>query len=105
MKILKNLQTLVQTLARMLPFIRQRQPDTCHHQPATQLALNLDAPTASGLVLREALPVRSAELWLQLGQPDRALEELQTLPETARQHPWPRRVSFDVAVAALRFQL
>jgi hypothetical protein len=45
--------------------------------------------------------VRSAELWLQLGQPDRALAELQSLPETARRHPWTRRVSFDAAIARL----
>lgn len=70
--------------------------------------------------LRDALPVRSADLsglgsrernlpevkawqrpsewarasqyWLQLGHPDLALKELETLPETARRHAWPLRV-------------
>jgi hypothetical protein len=60
--------------------------------PHEQLALQLDQITEPGLPLRQALPVRSAEYWLQLGQPDIALQELETLPEAVRQHPWPLRV-------------
>ena len=88
MKIIKTIQTLVQTLF-------------AQHQPATHLALNLDELTDDGLLLREAIPVRSAEYWLQMGYPELALEELQTLPESARRHPWTRRVSFDATVAKL----
>ena len=57
-----------------------------------QLDLDLDSTTASGLTLRHAMAVRSAEFWLQLHQPDRALDELQSLPEPARYHEWPLRV-------------
>jgi hypothetical protein len=64
-----------------------------HAQPQPeQLDLGLDQITEGGLRLREALPIRCAEYWLQLGQPDLALKELETLPETVRQHPWPLRV-------------
>lgn len=56
--------------------------------PAATAALDLDAPTPSGLPLREAMPVRCAEYWLALGQPARALEELQNLSAAARRHPW-----------------
>jgi hypothetical protein len=41
---------------------------------------------------RDALKVKSAELWLQLGQPSEALKELETVSERARQHPWASRV-------------
>ena len=101
MKIIKTIQTLVQTLARTLLSIRQHHPATCNQQPATRLALDLDELTDDGLLLREAIPVRSAEYWLELGYPELALEELQTLPESARRHPWTRRVSFDATVAKL----
>lgn len=68
--------------------------------PPQQLDLGLDQPTEFGLPLREAIPVRSAEYWLQLGEPDLALKELQTLPESARQHAWPLRVSLNAMQAA-----
>ena len=60
--------------------------------PPEQLDLGLDQITDTGLPLRDAIPVRSAEYWLEMGEPDLALKELQTLPESARQHPWPLRV-------------
>ena len=94
MKIIKTIQTLVQILNRTLLSIR-------HRQPATRPAIDLDELTDDGLLLREAIPVRSAEFWLQMGYPELALEELQTLPESARRHPWTRRVSFDATVAKL----
>ena len=94
MKIIKTIQTLVQILNRTLLSIR-------HRQPATRPAIDLDELTDDGLLLREAIPVRSAEFWLQMGYPELALEELQTLPESARRHPWTSRVSFDATVAKL----
>ena len=65
-----------------------------------QLDLGLDQITEGGLRLREALPVRCAEYWLQLGQPDLALKELETLPRTVRQHPWPLRVQLAALTAS-----
>jgi len=65
-----------------------------------QLTLDLNQITKGGLRLREALPVRCAEYWLQLGQPDLALKELETLPETVRQHPWPLRVQLAALTAS-----
>ena len=41
---------------------------------------------------RDALRVKSAELWLQLGQPTEALKELHAVSARARQHPWATRV-------------
>ena len=60
--------------------------------PPEQLDLGLDQLTDTGLPLRDAIPVRSAEYWLQMGEPDLALKELQTLPESAQRHTWPLRV-------------
>ena len=60
--------------------------------PPEQLDLGLDQLTDTGLPLRDAIPVRSAEYWLQMGEPDLALKELQTLPESAQRHAWPLRV-------------
>ncbi|MEI8290743.1 MAG: hypothetical protein WCH99_14850 [Verrucomicrobiota bacterium] len=101
MKIINTIQTLVQTFTRTLLSIRQRHPATCNQQPSTRPAIDLDELTDDGLLLREAIPVRSAEYWLQMGYPEMALKELQTLPESARRHPWTRRVSFDATVAQL----
>jgi len=39
------------------------------------------------LSLRNAVRLRSAELWLQLGQPMEALSELQHVPLRVRRHP------------------
>ena len=73
-----------------------------HHAPPRpeQLDLDLDQITEGNLPLREALPVRRAEYWLQLGQPDLALKELETLPETVRRHPWPLRVQLAALTAS-----
>lgn len=57
-----------------------------------QLTLDLDQPTDTGLPLRDAMTVRSAEFWLALGQPRLALKELEALNELARQNTWPMRV-------------
>ena len=97
----KNLIRVVVTgLVRWLPFSSRR-----HDAPAPppeQLDLGLDQLTATGLPLREAIPVRSAEYWLQLGELDLALRELATLPETARRHPWPMRVQLTALHTTVR---
>lgn len=51
--------------------------------------------------LRNAVRIRSAELWLELGQPMEALYELQRLPLRARRHPKAMRVCRSVYRAAL----
>ncbi len=84
------LRPLFAALAWAIARWRSRRPIPM--PPPEQLALDLDQVTTAGLPLRDALPVRSAELWLQLGHPDLALQELQMLPETARRHEWPVRV-------------
>jgi len=85
---------VLRVLSSMLRFVasRWRRRITGPTPPPEQLTLDLDQSTAAGLPLREALPVRTAEFWLQLGQPHLALKQLETLPETARHHPWPLRV-------------
>ncbi|HXT11609.1 MAG TPA: hypothetical protein VN873_08595 [Candidatus Angelobacter sp.] len=51
--------------------------------------------------LQNAVRLRSAELWLQLGQPMQALSELQRLPIRIRKHPKAMRVCRSVYNAAL----
>jgi hypothetical protein len=38
--------------------------------------------------LGDAVKIKSAEFWLELGQPVQALLELQDLPGSASRHPW-----------------
>lgn len=54
-----------------------------------------------GISLRNAVRLRSAELWLELGQPMQALSELQRLPLRIRKHPKAIRVCRSVYRAAL----
>ena len=42
--------------------------------------------------LRTAVRVKSAELWLKLGEPMQALRELQRLSYRDRRHPWAMKV-------------
>lgn len=51
--------------------------------------------------LSNAVRLRSAELWLELGQPMEALYELQRLPLSVRKHPKALRVCRSVYRAAL----
>jgi hypothetical protein len=51
--------------------------------------------------LQNAVHLRSAELWLQLGQPMQALSELQHLPIRIRKHPKAIQVCRSVYRAAL----
>jgi hypothetical protein len=55
----------------------------------------------SAISLQDAVHLRSAELWLQLGQPMQALSELQHLPLRIRKHPKAMRVCRSVYNAAL----
>jgi len=48
------------------------------------------------------MAVRSAELWLKLGQPGEALSELHRLPARIRRHPWALRVCAAVYRAICR---
>ena len=44
------------------------------------------------MTLQNGVLVKSAELWLKLGEPVRALRELQRLPVRLWNHPWTRIV-------------
>jgi hypothetical protein len=55
----------------------------------------------STLSLQNAVRLRSAELWLQLGQPMQALSELQHVPWRIRKHPKAMRVCRSVYKAVL----
>ena len=96
MKIKHLIRSFVCWAVRPLSSVgRHRSPD----DPSVE-QLSLDQLTEGDLPLRDALPVRSAELWLQLGYPHLALKELAALPETVRQHPWPVRVQLAAHHAA-----
>jgi len=58
-------------------------------------------PLRHPITLRQALRVKSAEYWLEHGQPDEALRGLEKLPRKAWDHPWAVRVRV-AAVEALR---
>ncbi len=62
--------------------------------PETTLKAIAEPP----LPLRHALPVQAARYWLELGEADQALRELETLPSQAWQHPQ----AVEVRIAALR---
>ncbi len=112
-----SLRNLVKNLARtFLPFGLRRRLFTFRVSTPPrpeQLSLNLDELTDdaeiyghcgthltdTGLALREAIPVRSAEYWMELGYPELAMEELEHLSLRASQHPWPRRVRQQAALA------
>ena len=85
---IKNLLLLIRQLPRSIfSFVSRRRADLL--PPPVQLDLELDQLTDAGLPLRDAIPVRSAEYWLQMGEPNLALKKLETLPETAHRHSWP----------------
>jgi hypothetical protein len=93
MKIKNTVRLIIQILFGQPPLDGQR-------SPGRQAQLDLDELTDDGLLLREAIPVRSAEYWLQLGYPELAIEELETLSERASRNPWPRRVRLQATIAA-----
>jgi len=49
--------------------------------------------------IEDALHVKSAELWLEIGEPVQAMLELQKLPIRAREHPWAAQVFHSVTMA------
>jgi len=51
--------------------------------------------------MRNAVKLRSAELWLQLGQPMQALSELREVPLRVRKHPKAVRVCRSIYRAVL----
>ena len=53
----------------------------------------------SDLRVKDAVRVESAETWLRMGQPVRALQELQRLTHKAWKHPWPEQVMWRTAQA------
>ncbi len=53
----------------------------------------------SNLRLKDAVHVKSAELWLRMGEPLQALLELQRLTERAWKHPWTAQVMWRAAQA------
>jgi len=55
----------------------------------------------SSISLADALHIKSAELWLKLGQPLEALVELQGLTDRGRVHPWACKVLQQSCRAAL----
>jgi len=90
MKIITLLKSAFRTLARRLSVHWRGLP---YPQPRPeQLTLELDQTVHGQLPLRDAMHVRSAELWLKLGQPELALNELQSIAPNTRQLPWPRQV-------------
>lgn len=53
------------------------------------------------LPLGAALRVKSAEYWLELGEPAQAMKELECLPSATRRHPWVIKTLVN-AIGALR---
>lgn len=54
----------------------------------------------TNLPLKDAVRVKSAELWLRMGEPLQATQELRKLTRRAWNHPWTQRVVWQVAQAA-----
>jgi len=60
-----------------------------------------DAPSKEVLPIEDAVQVKSAEYWLELGEADQALRELEALPATSWNHGWATKAR-DAAFAVLR---
>jgi hypothetical protein len=65
--------------------------------PAAETTL----PSKDVLPIEDAIQVKSAEYWLQLGEADQALKELKALPATSWHHGWATKAR-DAATAVLR---
>ena len=50
--------------------------------------------------LEDAIRIKSAEFWLELGQPVEAIRELRRLSQRGRRHPWALEVLRRTSVAA-----
>jgi len=55
----------------------------------------------TNLSMKDALRVKSAEMWLRLGEPFQAFQELQRLTRRAWKHPWTEQVFWRVAQSML----
>ena len=51
----------------------------------------------TNLSIKDAVRVKSAEMWLKLGEPLQALQELQRLTRKAWKHPWTENVFWRAA--------
>jgi hypothetical protein len=71
--------------------------------PTATPELDLQQVTPDRLRLRDAIRLKSAELWLQLGQPELASGELESLPASADTHPWAMRLQM-LVWSALYFE-
>jgi len=60
--------------------------------PVPEFAAELDRLLPLKLSLRDALHVKSAELWLALDLPELASRELESVSCAADRHPWTLRV-------------
>ena len=56
-------------------------------------------PAKTNLGIKDAVRVKSAEMWLKMGEPFQALLELQRLPKKAWKHPWTENVFWRAAHA------
>ena len=54
----------------------------------------------TNLLLKDAVRVKSAELWLRMGEPLQATRELRKLTRQAWNHPWTQSVVWQAAQAA-----
>src|SRR5690349_1817991 len=50
--------------------------------------------------LSEALRIKSAEMWLKLGEVKQALLEIGSVPESLKNHPWVIRIHLAIVRAA-----
>jgi hypothetical protein len=55
----------------------------------------------TNLSMKDAVRVKSAEMWLKLGEPMQALRELQSLTRRAWKHPWTENVFWRAAHGVL----
>ena len=85
------------------PFIQSVKILRAAQFPAAQATLpSKDVLRIEGaLPIEDAIQVRSAEYWLELGEADQALKELEALPATSWNHGWATKIR-DVASAVLR---
>jgi len=60
----------------------------------------VEVPGHRGLVFEDAIQIMSAEYWIEHGQPDEALRELEKLSSKAMNHPWALRVHLAAMDAA-----
>lgn len=54
----------------------------------------------TNLRLKDALRIKSAELWLRMGETSQAAKELRKLGRQAWNHPWTQRVVWQAAQTA-----